>query len=175
METVAPHAGAWIETRISPRRRSSRPRSHPTRVRGLKLLKGPRGPFLELVAPHAGAWIETSATPRAPCSPRSHPHAGAWIETLSRRSTTRGQSGRTHAGAWIETLFASHAMSIPARSHPTRVRGLKLVLFLCFQPFGPSHPTRVRGLKLRTPDQQQQGTHVAPHAGAWIETSLDAA
>ncbi len=33
---VAPHAGAWIETRLSSSISVSRKSSHPTRVRGLK-------------------------------------------------------------------------------------------------------------------------------------------
>ena len=78
---VAPHAGAWIETRYWDHR-----------------LWG------QLVAPHAGAWIETIRLlrlryRRAGRSPRGSvdrneeieaerdskvvaPHAGAWIETL---------------------------------------------------------------------------------------------
>ena len=59
--TVAPYAGAWIETcrgSHSPGRSGSRP----TRARGLKLpvirVSAPQ----HQVAPYAGAWIET-----APC------------------------------------------------------------------------------------------------------------
>ena len=56
---VAPHAGAWIETR-----------------------KGGYNLIVTEVAPHAGAWIETRKNdyPRKPC--HVAPHAGAWIETL---------------------------------------------------------------------------------------------
>ena len=35
-----------------------------------------------------------------------------------------------------------------------------------------SHPTRVRGLKRDLPMGCQKVVKVAPHAGAWIETSL---
>ena len=35
-----------------------------------------------------------------------------------------------------------------------------------------SHPTRVRGLKHKKEPRQQRRNHVAPHAGAWIETGL---
>ena len=80
METVAPHAGAWIETdlpycaincsRSHPTRvRGLKPerlkknyeeaQSHPTRVRGLKQLIESRPSGQQEVAPHAGAWIET--------------------------------------------------------------------------------------------------------------------
>ena len=36
METVAPHAGAWIETRTAAIEYVTYAQSHPTRVRGLK-------------------------------------------------------------------------------------------------------------------------------------------
>ena len=55
---VAPHAGAWIETRQMAKARSE------TRV-----------------APHAGAWIETRGRLYAHRRARVAPHAGAWIET----------------------------------------------------------------------------------------------
>ncbi len=58
--SVAPHAGAWIETLLIQRFKN-----------------------YHLVAPHAGAWIET---PLAYTVNQSHsvaPHAGAWIETHS--------------------------------------------------------------------------------------------
>ena len=41
METVAPHAGAWIETRDKS-----------------------EGVWCKPVAPHAGAWIETAKVPQ---------------------------------------------------------------------------------------------------------------
>ena len=100
--------------------------SHPTRVRGLK-----HGPLLfdlfdEFVAPHAGAWIETRGVPVTGLAIQVAPHAGAWIETES----------------------GLYALIFRSRSHPTRVRGLKLR----------------RRVRLRL------AGGVAPHAGAWIET-----
>ena len=59
--TVAPHAGAWIETLSS-----------------YAIL------LLSLVAPHAGAWIETSRRTPLPTKQCVAPHAGAWIETTSK-------------------------------------------------------------------------------------------
>ena len=59
---VAPHAGAWIETK--------------------RLTNSLR---LKDVAPHAGAWIETSIRASSSFSGRVAPHAGAWIETCNRR------------------------------------------------------------------------------------------
>ena len=57
--SVAPHAGAWIETHyLCSLARTSR------------------------VAPHAGAWIETNHLEHQYYPDAVAPHAGAWIETL---------------------------------------------------------------------------------------------
>jgi hypothetical protein len=56
--TVAPHAGAWIETE------PATPTVHQS-----------------CVAPHAGAWIETQQIHHQAQSTYVAPHAGAWIET----------------------------------------------------------------------------------------------
>jgi len=98
---VAPHAGAWIETH---QLTSSdiRKKSHPMRVRGLKLFLI-RFVSLSNVAPHAGAWIETLITWRC----------------------LRQQNVAPHAGAWIETFYFPSPVSSPSGSHPMRVRGLK--------------------------------------------------
>ena len=37
-----------------------------------------------------------------------------------------------------------------------------------------SHPTRVRGLKRQQRFRVLQAGNVAPHAGAWIETDIEA-
>ena len=58
-KTVAPHAGAWIETSSTgwpPAPGVSRP----TRARGLKPSQCRAGLGGCEVAPHAGAWIETT-------------------------------------------------------------------------------------------------------------------
>ena len=100
---VAPHAGAWIETRYRPAASglslpshptrvrglklwtglslSSGKRSHPTRVRGLKPMIAALAGLAPLVAPHAGAWIETAGCCRPAPAPAVAPHASAWIET----------------------------------------------------------------------------------------------
>ena len=56
-------------------------------------------------------------------------------------------------------------------SHPTRVRGLKREIVIARLYASLSHPTRVRGLKPLGIDQIATLYSVAPHAGAWIETS----
>ena len=65
METVAPHAGAWIET--------------------LVITSATTGAS---VAPHAGAWIETIyIAVLGGADADVAPHAGAWIETSPARTS----------------------------------------------------------------------------------------
>ena len=77
---VAPLAGAWIETAYTGLSHG-RPRSHPSRVRGLKHYK--EMPLIkdQVVAPLAGAWIETGVATPANQNIVVAPLAGAWIET----------------------------------------------------------------------------------------------
>ena len=63
-------------------------------------------------------------------------------------------------------------MALMAVSHPTRVRGLKLLHCPYSNQETSSHPTRVRGLKLRQFLLNITLIQVAPHAGAWIETTV---
>ena len=56
---VAPHAGAWIETKCYGGSFRKTYGSRPTRARGLKLVEEVDKDDESLVAPHAGAWIET--------------------------------------------------------------------------------------------------------------------
>ena len=143
---VAPHVGAWIETRI------------------VRASCG-RAP----VAPHVGAWIETPRSAPSLPSPSSHPmwvrglkqnlkplemqqiqvapHVGAWIETPSRSHILLVHKVAPHVGAWIETL-TRYWTSVCLKSHPMWVRGLKH-RFLC---------------------KIISDSRVAPHVGAWIET-----
>ena len=51
-----------------------------------------------------------------------------------------------YVGAWIETHLGAKDGRIE-RSHPTWVRGLKLVISTAFGGHLVSHPTWVRGLK----------------------------
>jgi len=100
---VAPHAGAWIETISFENHGAGR-----------------------IVAPHAGAWIETDESlTKAAESATVAPHAGAWIETIPRRTAKKYAAVAPHAGAWIETNITAGCFWI-GKSHPTRVRGLKL-------------------------------------------------
>ena len=56
---VAPHVGAWIETKSGRPQKKCCRESHPMWVRGLKQ-KIPSEELIEnKVAPHVGAWIET--------------------------------------------------------------------------------------------------------------------
>jgi len=68
---VAPHAGAWIETRYVP----------------------PSATAL-IVAPHAGAWIETYNIIYENSNIKVAPHAGAWIETKEEAESKRTLESR---------------------------------------------------------------------------------
>ena len=54
--------------------------SHPTRVRGLKLVNVNQYNEPQ-VAPHTGAWIETLYALNTGMTILVAPHTGAWIET----------------------------------------------------------------------------------------------
>ena len=77
--------------------------SHPTWVRGLKLvcIKHKRS-FLD-VAPYVGAWIETSIFGKGGVNETSHP---TWVRGLKLRKLllikSKGQVA-PYVGAWIET------------------------------------------------------------------------
>lgn len=58
------------------------------------------------------------------------------------------------------------------RSHPVRVRGLKLKEKPHYVLGMRSHPMRVRGLKHPPYFVNLINNIVAPHVGAWIETEF---
>ena len=60
------------------------------------------------------------------------------------------------------------------RSHPARVRGLKLWALRLGKKVIASHPARVRGLKPTPVTVEDPVAAVAPCAGAWIETGQEA-
>ena len=101
--TVAPRAGAWIETTTNLRK-----------------------PLSQKVAPRAGAWIETlcelTSLALSPVAPR----AGAWIETGTARLLASTQEVAPRAGAWIETGTMMGVTADKIKSRPARARGLKL-------------------------------------------------
>ena len=144
--------------------------SRPARARGLKPLIRRLLRLKTTVAPRAGAWIETSAISGSPTGILVAPRAGAWIETrrrlllcartLSRPARARGlKPGDDLASRWWR------------KSRPARARGLKHHPRAAILQDGESRPARARGLK-RLPVRLEPGHgHVAPRAGAWIETT----
>ena len=131
-KSVAPSAGAWIETWLSLCRR----------VR-------------TTVAPSAGAWIETNVSSVASIFNAVAPSAGAWIETNPVSGGKVVKSVAPSAGAWIETICA-HYMNRRIESHPLRVRGLKPTGSFVSVSLIVSHPLRVRGLKRFQPRRLRQ-------------------
>jgi len=69
---VAPRAGAWVETHNRELVAAVKP-SHPVRVRGLKRTPPPRHQRCLWVAPRAGAWVETGCINENQSGIMSHP------------------------------------------------------------------------------------------------------
>ena len=74
-------------------------------------------------------------------------------------------------GAWIETQ-QKYIYKLLFKSHPTWVRGLKLLAGVAVDAVAPSHPTWVRGLKRTVQESGRRFEGVAPYVGAWIETNV---
>ena len=97
--------------------------SHPTWVRGLKLLLCPTIPE-HIVAPYVGAWIETQHSDIPHKVHAVAPYVGAWIETTFVECYHPTTRVAPYVGAWIETSRMPRSR-LKGRSHPTWVRGLK--------------------------------------------------
>ena len=74
---------------------------------------------------------------------------------------------------WVRglKLLMYHNISTYCTSHPTWVRGLKLRLSRVMLHLLMSHPTWVRGLKRKSNKLSIKSNLVAPYVGAWIETN----
>ena len=83
---VAPLVGAWIETSQS-KANEMNYKSHPSWVRGLKLVISILSPILMVVAPLVGAWIETREKSCRDWQAGVAPLVGAWIETFLSTTT----------------------------------------------------------------------------------------
>ncbi|VDA99916.1 hypothetical protein S1OALGB6SA_990, partial [Olavius algarvensis spirochete endosymbiont] len=167
---VAPLAGAWIETGTWEALKRHK-KSHPSRVRGLKLIIIRMPSTISMSHPSRVRGLKHRPVRlcRYP-GPGVAPLAGAWIETLRLENLFLTSEVAPLAGAWIETppTSAGHRSS---SSHPSRVRGLKQNIRQSDQAEkSTSHPSRVRGLKLYYTYIYIYSNDVAPLAGAWIET-----
>ena len=142
---VAPYVGAWIETNAFSRYHKSI-MSHPTWVRGLKLLITA---FWEAVKKSHPTWVR--GLKQAGCTSgyyqaASHP---TWVRGLKQRFhrfMVEELMVAPYVGAWIETGSRLRSREND-KSHPTWVRGLKLCEMLSLWNGITSHPTWVRGLK----------------------------
>ena len=191
--TVAPFAGAWIETlaptlrciascgSLPSRERGSKHhvrtdpsesrRSLPSRERGSKHQRMATSAAYAEVAPFAGAWIETTAR-GADRGRFVAPFAGAWIETIETTAdSTSCARVAPFAGAWIETRMMIEGDHRPGgrslRGSVDRNMREGWQVTSCL-----SLPSRERGSKLA----RRRGIasrRVAPFAGAWIETCDD--
>ena len=85
------------------------------------------------------------------------PYVGAWIETTFVECYHPTTRVAPYVGAWIETSVTLIVLAELSTSHPTWVRGLKLIMLFYFRSREESHPTWVRGLK------QLTGYALQPH------------
>ena len=100
----------------------------------------------------------------------SHP---MWVRGLKQKiavNTNVCQIVAPHVGAWIETPLTIKSKFV-LLSHPMWVRGLKPSLCRNISKFAASHPMWVRGLKQLRNFALKTESRVAPHVGAWIETT----
>ena len=102
--SVAPFAGAWIET-IALSSVTSLTLSLPSRERGLKLDQAPCGFALPLSLPSRERGLKPVLShSKHACHPVA-PFAGAWIETVAELDEPLGVIVAPFAGAWIETGY----------------------------------------------------------------------
>ena len=80
------------------------------------------------------------------------PYTGAWIEIWKKSRNWSICLVAPYTGAWIEISELVKQL-IKCLSHPTRVRGLKYIVWQLWNFRRKSHPTRVRGLKFGNIDQ----------------------
>ena len=116
-----------------------------------------------------GAWIETHMFPVTCFARKVAPYVGAWIETVNILSANTYMVSHP---TWVRglKLLMYHNISTYCTSHPTWVRGLKLRLSRVMLHLLMSHPTWVRGLKRKSNKLSIKSNLVAPYVGAWIET-----
>ncbi len=151
--SVAPRAGAWIETQ--------------------KYLLPVPGSLL--VAPRAGAWIETLRTTTDGTDWTSPPARGRGLKPYLTLARLLKIDVAPRAGAWIETVSQVNGQVKSQLSPPARGRGLKRHRDDVRRGRRvPSPPARGRGLKRSTLPAVADSICVAPRAGAWIETSRKA-
>ena len=100
---VAPHVGAWIETRWL-RTTTNGGRSHPTWVRGLKPRTFAKQDMHVVSHPTWVRGLKHTVVPVCVSHSRVAPHVGAWIETLLPVVFFMMTVVAPHVGAWIETF-----------------------------------------------------------------------
>ncbi len=121
------------------------------------------------VAPHAGAWIETAKNLTRRQNRRRRPPCGGVDRNMTPEPVPATLEVAPHAGAWIETSPLRSAVRLIA-SPPMRGRGSKRKA--CARSPWPQSRPPCGGV-----DRNKQWggirpkSNVAPHAGAWIETT----
>ncbi len=95
----------------------------------------------------------------------------AWIEITQILSIAENAEVASFMGAWIEIEY-TRVCTVPSSSHPSWVRGLKLLFEMIITLQSGSHPSWVRGLKLVVNGPKAGAGFVASFMGAWIEITF---
>ena len=144
--------------------------SHPTRMRGLKFFFVRKRHVIK-VASHADAWIEIHRSVRIMFWIAVASHADAWIEICSWLLYHRLFVVASHADAWIEIIKKSLLDELK-KSHPTRMRGLKLVLVYITESSSPVASHADAWIEIPGNGRDPITSPVASHADAWIEIAI---
>ena len=166
--TVAPHAGAWIET-VNAHYSASLLRRPSRRGVDRNSLARETSPGV-VVAPHAGAWIETLSKARGAHALKGRPSRRGVdrnAEALEPLAQDRGRPSRRG----VDRNFGDPLLPEVAPSRPSR-RGVdRNPYHHCHLGDNRGRPSR-RGVDRNGhPPFDLTHVRVAPHAGAWIETT----
>ena len=82
-----------------------------------------------IVAPFTGAWIEILKADTIATFRIVAPFTGAWIEIQVLSASMTANRVAPFTGAWIEISAVYRPPTDSLKSHPSRVRGLKLPIF----------------------------------------------
>ena len=170
--------------------------SLPSRERGSKRLQGFKSKSLRIVAPLAGAWIETPLFGWFDCcigvslpsrerglkpaiqsqsseAELSLPSRERGSKRDMRLFVCQGGQGRSPRGSVDRNALIMIGLALVITSLPSRERGSKHRRVDDTGIDAPSLPSRERGSKRQLIQKILINRHVAPLAGAWIETEIE--
>ena len=166
--SVAPLAGAWIETTFLSKNQTLK-LSRPSRARGLKQDVSDGDMILVESRPSRARGLKPACQYGSLERRQSRPSRARGLKRQAITDLRPENIVAPLAGAWIETSRCPHQMP-DLMSRPSRARGLKRTSASVFTRTDGSRPSRARGLKRPIVNAEAKRLLVAPLAGAWIET-----